>query len=127
MDSKQRAELRAKANGIETVLTVGKSGITEQLIGSAEAVITARELIKGRALETCPLPPKECAAALSERLNADVIQVVGSRFVLYRLNPKLHEQKKAPSTGHVYGRQKVKPKSEVPREKKIYRVVRRHV
>ena len=51
MTSKQRAELRAQANTLETTLMVGKGGITEQVIAEAKTQLTARELVKGRVLE----------------------------------------------------------------------------
>ena len=53
MDSKQRARLRASANGIETVLQIGKDGIGENLIRQADMTLEARELIKGRVLDGC--------------------------------------------------------------------------
>ena len=88
LTSKQRAQLRALANPIDTVLMVGKGGISEQLIKTADEAITARELIKGKVLENCELSAREAADSVAAELRADVVQVIGSKFVLYRRNKK---------------------------------------
>ena len=88
LTSKQRAKLRGLANPIETILQVGKGGIADPLVKQVDEALTARELIKLRALETCPAPVREIAGQLAEATGADVVQVIGTRFVLYRKNPK---------------------------------------
>ena len=79
LTSKQRAELRAQANILETTLMVGKGGLSAQLIGETEKLLDAKELIKGRVLETAMLSARECCDALCEATGADGIQVVGSK------------------------------------------------
>ena len=88
LTSKQRAQLRALANPIETILQVGKSGVGEQLVKQVDDALTARELIKLRVLETAPGSVKEIASELAEAANAEVVQTIGTRFVLYRRNAK---------------------------------------
>lgn len=88
LTSKQRAQLRALANPIDTVLMVGKGGFSEQLYKTADEAITARELIKGKVLENCEYSAREAADAIAAQLGADVVQVIGSKFVLYRRNKK---------------------------------------
>lgn len=88
LTSKQRAQLRALANPIDTVVMVGKGGFSEQLYQTADEAITARELIKGKVLENCEYSAREAADAIAEHLGADVVQVIGSKFVLYRRNKK---------------------------------------
>ncbi len=84
LTSKQRAQLRALANSIDTIFQVGKVGINEQLIKQTDDALEARELIKLRVLETSPQNVREVADTLAERTNSDVVQVIGSRFILYR-------------------------------------------
>ena len=50
LTSKERAELRTKANGLDTTLIVGKEGVTPNVIAEAEILLEAKELVKGRAL-----------------------------------------------------------------------------
>ena len=88
LTSKQRAELRAEANALETTLMVGKGGITESVIAEAANQLEARELVKGRVLETAFLSAREACDALCEALNADGVQCVGSKFVIYKKSEK---------------------------------------
>ncbi len=84
LNSRQRAQLRGLANNIETILQVGKSGVTENTVKQVSDALEARELIKLRTLETCPTSSRETADELAEKTEADVVQVIGSRFVLYK-------------------------------------------
>ena len=88
LTSKQRADLRAEANTLETTLMVGKGGITENVIAEAATQLEARELVKGRVLEAAFMTAREACDALCEALNADGIQCVGSKFVIYKKSEK---------------------------------------
>ena len=83
LTSKQRADLRAQANDLDTTLMVGKGGVTENVLSEA-----ARELVKGRVLEAALLSAREVCDALCEALGADGVQCVGSKFVIYRRSEK---------------------------------------
>ena len=84
LTSKERAELRAQANTIDTTLIVGKDGIGENLVKQANDALEAREIIKGRVLENSMLSPREAAEALAPLTRSEVVQVIGTKFVLYR-------------------------------------------
>ena len=84
LTSKQRAQLRGLANGIDTILHVGKEGIGPNLIKQADDALEARELIKGRVLENSMLTSREAAEELAKAARAEVVQVIGTKFVLYR-------------------------------------------
>lgn len=84
LNSRQRAQLRGLANTMETILQVGKGGITEQTVKQVADALEARELIKLRVLETAPVTAREAADTIAEAVNADVVQVIGYRFVLYK-------------------------------------------
>lgn len=84
LNSRQRAQLRAMANSFETILQVGKGGISEQLIKQVDDALEARELIKLRVLETAPASSRQTADEIANAVKADVVQVIGSRFILYR-------------------------------------------
>ncbi len=86
MTGKERAALRSQANRLDTIQQIGKNGITDELIKNVDAALKARELIKLRVLESAPLSAREAAAALADATSADVIQVIGYRFVLWRKN-----------------------------------------
>lgn len=88
LTSKQRAYLRGLANTMETIFQVGKGGVNNALIAQVDDALRVRELIKVRVLETSPESVKEVAQAVAAGAKADVVQVIGSRFVLFRRNPK---------------------------------------
>jgi RNA-binding protein len=84
LNSRQRAQLRALANGIDTIIHVGKDGIGDNLVKQADDALEARELIKGKVLENSMLSPREAADELSRVTRSEVVQVIGTKFVLYR-------------------------------------------
>ena len=85
--SKQRAQLRGLAASLDTILQVGKCGITENVISSANDALRAHELIKGRVLENSMLTAREACDMLCEACKAEAVQVIGTKFVLFRRNP----------------------------------------
>lgn len=88
LTSKQRANLRAQANKLETILQVGKSGVGDALVKQVDDALTAREMVKLRALETAPELARGTAEQLAQLTGSEVVQVIGTRFILYRRNPK---------------------------------------
>ena len=93
LTSKERAELRSQANGLDTTLMIGKDGITENVIKATEELLEARELIKGSVLRNAGLDVGETADALCEATGADCVMKAGSKFVLYRKSRKLEAQR----------------------------------
>lgn len=84
LTSKQRAQLRGLANGIDTIVHIGKEGIGDNLTRQADSALEARELIKCRVLENSLLSSREAAEALARATRSEVVQVIGTKFVLYR-------------------------------------------
>ena len=87
MTGKQRAYLRSLANPLETILIVGKGGISDNVVKQTDEALRARELVKGRVLEASLLSAREACEALAAATGSEGVQVIGSRFVLYRQNP----------------------------------------
>lgn len=88
LTSKQRAALRGIASTYDTILQIGKGGISDALIQQVKDALRKRELIKMRVLDSCPMDSREAADAIAAQTGADVVQVIGSRFVLFLRNPK---------------------------------------
>ena len=82
--SKQRAQLRGLAMSEDTIIQIGKGGITDALVASVSDALRARELVKGRVLENSMLTAREACDALAEACRAEQVQVIGTKFVLYR-------------------------------------------
>ena len=88
---------------------VGKDGVTEAVTAEADRLLTARELVKGKVLESALMSPREVSDAICEATGAEGISCVGSKFVIYRFSEKCQEERSAT------GRAKRKP---VPASKK---------
>ncbi|MEY8387644.1 ribosome assembly RNA-binding protein YhbY [Oscillospiraceae bacterium 38-13] len=85
LTSKQRAQLRGLANSIDTILQVGKDGVGDNLIKQADDALEARELIKGRVLDNnLEYDARRAAEELAKATRSEVVQVIGTKFVLYR-------------------------------------------
>ena len=88
LTSKQRAQLRGLAAAEDTIIQVGKGGINDNLVASVSAALAARELVKGKVLENSMLTAREACDALSVACTAEQVQVIGTKFVLYKRNEK---------------------------------------
>ena len=84
LTGKQKRYLRAMGNEMDPILQVGKGGITETVVTQTNEALEARELIKCRVLQNCSEEPKSVADELAERGQADLVQVIGRNFLLYR-------------------------------------------
>lgn len=86
LTSKQRAFLRSLAADVDTIVMIGKGGMSDNIVRQTEDALTARELVKGKVLETADINSREAAEILAEQTHSDVVQVIGSKFVLFRRN-----------------------------------------
>lgn len=84
MTGKQRSYLRSLANGIPAIFQVGKNGLEPNSIRQFDEALEARELVKASIMRNAPLTAREAADRLAGELGAEVVQVLGNRFVLYR-------------------------------------------
>lgn len=84
MTGKERAALRSMANTMDTILYIGKDGITDNTVKEAYDALEARELIKCAVQQNCELSAREALEELCERVHAEPIQCIGRRFVIYR-------------------------------------------
>ena len=88
MTSKERAKLKAIASNMETIFQIGKNPIGDTLIKQVRDALKAREMIKLRVLESSELSPHEAAEVLADKVNCEVVQVIGSRIVLFKRRDK---------------------------------------
>ena len=91
LTSKQRSYLRSLANTIDPIFQVGKGGIGENLIKQFNDALEARELVKAAVLRNSEAGPREVCEKIAEQTGAEVVQVIGSKFVLYRESEKHKE------------------------------------
>ena len=86
--SKQRSQLRGLAAAEDTIVQIGKGGITDSVIASVATALKARELVKGKVLENSMLTAREACDALCAACGAEAVQVIGTKFVLYKRNDR---------------------------------------
>ncbi len=95
INSKQRAWLRAQANDMPCQFHIGKGEIDNEIINGLDEILSTHELLKINVLKTASLPSKEIAEELAAAVNADIVQVIGRRIVLYRFSEKLAKKGKS--------------------------------
>lgn len=84
LTGKQRSYLKALANGINSIMQIGKSGITETVLRQIDDALEARELIKINVLNNSLLEAKKTAIEIAEAVHAEYVQSIGNKFVIYR-------------------------------------------
>lgn len=94
LNSRQRAQLRAMANPLDTIFQIGKGGITENLVTQVNDALAAREIIKGRVLEASMLTAREACDELAKLCLAEAVFTIGSRFVLYKESREMPKEKR---------------------------------
>lgn len=88
LTSKQRAYLRGLAASEDTIIHIGKGDISDNIVIQTTDALRARELVKCKVLENSTLTPREACDILCQRCRAEGVQVIGSKFVLYKRNER---------------------------------------
>jgi RNA-binding protein len=91
LTGKQRSYLRSLANNMEPIFQVGKGGIGDNLIKQFSDALEARELVKATVLKNAGAEAREICEEIADRTGADIVQVIGNRFVLFRESEKHKE------------------------------------
>lgn len=86
--SKQRSYLRGLANNIEPIFQIGKGGITENVVKQFDEALEARELVKANVLKNALADTRDICEEIAELTGSEIVQVIGSKFVLYRESKK---------------------------------------
>lgn len=89
MTGKDRAALRGEAHHLKPLIHVGHAGLTAALLKSLDDVLRTHELVKAQVAQAGDLSAREAANKVSELMQADVVQVIGRTFTVYRENPEL--------------------------------------
>ena len=84
LKGKQKRYLRGLGHALDPVVTIGKHELSDRLIAETDAALAHHELIKVRLLDSTLLGRHEAAEALAAACGAEVAQVLGRTFLLYR-------------------------------------------
>jgi RNA-binding protein len=88
LTTKQRSALRSKANTLKPLVTIGKEELSESVISEIADVLFSHELVKVAALKSCTTSARQMCDEVCQRLDADAVQCVGNRFVVYKFSDK---------------------------------------
>ena len=86
--SKERALLKRIVSSQSAVYQIGKDGLNELNLNGIMEALTAREIIKINVLQNCDEPIKDLAGAICEKLNCELVGIIGRKIIIYKLNPK---------------------------------------
>lgn len=103
MTSKERAQLKSQAMKLDSIFQIGKSSLTPQFTDAIKKALESRELIKISVLKNCGDNPHELAEVISERTNSQIVQVIGKKIVLYKLNPEKEKKRQQKRRGEKKG------------------------
>lgn len=84
LNSRQRAFLRGMANDYETIIQIGKGGISPALIKTVSEALYVRELIKIKVHNTAPDDIKTIANEVANQTASEIVHIIGSKIILYK-------------------------------------------
>ena len=84
LTGKQRSYLKGLANNLEPIFQIGKNGLSDNFLKQVEEALETRELIKIKILKNSLLEARETAMEIADSLDAEFVQSIGSKFVLYK-------------------------------------------
>ncbi len=94
LSGKQARYLRGLGHSLSPIVMIGKGGISENTIIAVDEVLTTRELIKVKLLNTCPIDRNDAADMLKEKTGAAVAQILGKTILLFKANKKRKDDDK---------------------------------
>ena len=84
ISGKQRAYLRKIGHELKPVMQIGKEGLTDTVVSAIDEVLEKRELVKLSILESAMLDTREVCDDVANRLQAEPVQAIGNKFIIYR-------------------------------------------
>lgn len=88
LTGKQKRFLRGLGHNLQAVVLIGKSEITESVMNETDSALEHHELIKIKLLDSSMTDRREAAEHLASSLNAEIAQILGRTFLLYRKSKK---------------------------------------
>lgn len=86
--TKQRAYLKSIATALQPAFQIGKIGVNEKQVAQIDDYLRVHEIIKIKVLDNSLYTAREAAEEIAEKIGAEVVQVIGSKAVLYKRNPE---------------------------------------
>ena len=86
LTSKQKSYLKSLGNTLDSIVQIGKGGLSEAVVGGTRDALNARELIKVRVLPNSLSEPEDVIRELAEQTHSELVQVIGRNGLLYKRN-----------------------------------------
>ena len=86
LTGKQRSFLRGEANSLDPYVHMGKEGLNEAVYEKIDEVLDDHELVKIRVLDNSLEDINEVAHEVCNQLGAELVQVIGNVFIIFRRN-----------------------------------------
>jgi RNA-binding protein len=83
-----RRKLRAAGHHLSAIVQVGKEGVTEPVLRQVSEALDHHELVKVKVGTESPEDRFEVAAAMADRVEAQVAQILGRTVLVYRKHPE---------------------------------------
>ena len=93
LTSKQRAKLKAVASKTDALYQLGSKGINDNYITQINSALDANEIVKIHILDNNFDDRGAIAAELAGRTDSEVVQVIGSKLVLYKKSRRPEKRK----------------------------------
>lgn len=88
LNSKQRAQLKGIGAKLQPAFQVGKGGVNDAQVSQIDDYLRVHEIVKIKCLDNSLYTAREAAEEIAQKISADVVQVIGSKAVLFKRNPK---------------------------------------
>ena len=92
--SRQLQYLRGLGHHLKPLVMIGREGVTDNVVNTANAVLAAHELVKVKIGNGCPLERREAAALLAVKTGAEIVSILGKTFLVFRANPDRHDDER---------------------------------
>ena len=84
LTGKQARFLRGLGHHLNPIVMIGRGELSEAVLRSTDEALKVHELVKIRVQEGCELDRRAAAAELAKKSGAQVAQILGKTFLLYR-------------------------------------------
>lgn len=88
LTSKQKSYLKSLGSTMDSIVQIGKGGVTQTVVDSARDALIKRELIKVRVLQNSSSEPADAIRDLADQTHAELVQLIGRNGLLYKHNPE---------------------------------------
>lgn len=92
LTGKQKKFLKGLGHHLDPLISIGKEGLTENVLKATQQELLARELIKVKIANSSNINKNEAAELVPEATESTLVQLIGKTLLIYKENPKLDKE-----------------------------------